>query len=758
MGTRPKSVARAGLNGVVIARRVAFIAMAGCWPCAALAQDAEPSAPIVSSDSRTGDGEAEIVVTAQRRPAAERDVAASIDVLGAERLRRSNVRTFEGLARIETGMQLTAYQGETQLFIRGVGAVTFIGGFDSSISVYSDGVYLSRPSAIAPAFFDVDRVEVLKGPQGTLYGRNATAGAISLVSRGPTENWTGEASVTAGNYGNIDVMGAVGGPITSNLSFRWAVGSNNHSGYTRLYFGRSTDGGEIIRHAEDQHDVTTHLSFRWRPMADVTVDLAGDYYRADDRAVVFHFSGPGYDNSPLFKARIGMGEVGGYGSRQVSTSILPYNKPENWGVRGTVAVDLGGSTLSWTSAYRRTRPRNYDDLTNSTVLGESQFKQERAEQLTQDVILASDADGARIRYVAGLSYFRERNAIRNEFFFPFLAGYFGGQGVADCCLLKANGSTETDTWAAFGEATLPLGSKLALTLGGRYSQDRHAGTNLLDFVGFALQNDARLPPVRFRSFTPKAGLEYRPTAGALVFATAARGFKAGGYNVGSGQNTPFKPESIWSYEVGTKLDVGPTAYLRASAFHYDYSDMQVQDVDANTVLIRNAARAKIDGVEASLTARPARSLSLNLSATYLHARFSEYRTVNTKTPQLGILDLSGNPLPQAPAFKAGAGVERSFAVAGGWSVTARGDATWQDRVYFSAFKDPRATQAAYWWLKARLTLVAPGGRDRIAAFVDNLTDARVFSNISITGDLDGSRGSGVLAPPRTYGLQITRHW
>ncbi len=753
-----RSIARWGFDGVAISRTMAFIVVAGCWSNVALAQDGAPSATMATNENQSGDGEAEIVVTAQRRPTAERDVPASIDVLTSDRLRASSVRTFEGLARIESGMQLTAYQGETQLFIRGVGAVTFIGGFDSSIGVYSDGVYLSRPSAIAPAMFDVDRVEVLKGPQGTLYGRNATAGAISLVSRSPSDTWTGDVSATVGNYSNVDVVGAVAGPLTSNLSFRWAVGSNNHSGYTRLYFGRASDGGEIIRHAEDQHDVTTRLSLRWRPAPDVTVDLAGDYYRADDRAVVFHFSGPGYDNSPLFNARIGMGEVGGYGRRQVSTSILPYNRPVNWGLRGAVAIDLGGSTLSWTSAYRRTRPRNYDDLTNSTVLGESQFKQERAEQVTQDIILASDPERSGMRYVAGLSYFRERNAIRNEFFFPFLAGYFGGLGVADCCLLKANGSTATDTWAAFGEATLPVGSKLAVTLGERYSQDRQAGTNLLDFVGFALQNDARLPPVRFRSFTPKAGLEYRPTTGALVYATASRGFKAGGYNVGSGQNSPFKPESIWSYEIGTKLDLGPLAYLRASAFHYDYSDMQVQDVDANAVLIRNAAKAKIDGVEAGLAARPDRNLSVNLSATYLHARFIEYRTVNTKTPQLGVLDLSGNPLPQAPAFKANAGIERSFAVPGGWSIKARGDATWQDRIYFSAFKDSRATQAAYWWLKARVTLVAPGGRDQITAFVDNLTDTRIFSNISITGDLDGSRGSGVLAPPRTYGLQFTRHW
>jgi len=164
---------------------IAFVFLIGGG--VARAQGSELAAKVVPSDHQDEYPASEIVVTAQRRPASERDVPASIDVITADRLRVANVRTFEGLSRIESGMQLTAYQGETQLFIRGVGAVTFIGGFDSSIGVYSDGVYLSRPSAIAPALFDVDRVEILKGPQGTLYGRNATAGAISLVSRGPSD-------------------------------------------------------------------------------------------------------------------------------------------------------------------------------------------------------------------------------------------------------------------------------------------------------------------------------------------------------------------------------------------------------------------------------------------------------------------------------------------------------------------------------------------------------------------------------------------
>jgi iron complex outermembrane receptor protein len=195
---------------------------------------------------------------------------------------------------------------------------------------------------------------------------------------------------------------------------------------------------------------------------------------------------------------------------------------------------------------------------------------------------------------------------------------------------------------------------------------------------------------------------------------------------------------------------------RLAAFHYDYSDLQVQDVADNTVVIRNAATAKSDGVEAELRYQPARGLMLEAAGTYLHARFSRYRTVNLKTPELGVLDLAGNPLPQSPKLKGRVSGEYALQVSEQSRVTLRMDAMWQDRIYFSAFKDPRAMQRQYAWFKGRLAFQSSPGRYEIGAFVDNITNVRVFTNISITGDLDGSRSTGNMAPPRTFGVQFTR--
>lgn len=700
------------------------------------------------------DGDTEIVVTATLRPLDARNVPASLGILTASELQDQSIRTFEDLARADPNLQLSAYQGEMQLFIRGIGATTFLGGFESSVAVNLDGVYLGRPTAVAPALFDVERVEILKGPQGTLYGRNSTGGAVNIVTKSPTRDWGLEARLTAGNYGRVDGFSAVSGPVTDNLAFRLAIGTSHHDGYASLHLGRDTNGQPFLRDAEDQHDVHARARLDWAIGPGVTLELAGDYYRADDRAVVFYAAGPGYANNSLFLARVVQGEIGAYRSRTINTSFLPYNRPQAWGLSARLEAQLGSAVLTATSAYRQTRPRNLDDLSGSTVLAESQFKSEDAKQFSQEILLRSNNDGD-LHYLVGGSYYRERNRIRNEFFFPYLSDYLSGTGTADCCLLRANGNLTTDSYALFGEIRYRLGRRTFLTLGGRYTQERRVGDNLLDFTGLFTLNQAHLPPVIFNSFTPKVLIEERLGAAGLIYASATKGFKAGGFNVGSAQNTPYAPETIWSYELGAKLRLNSDLTIDVSAFHYAYSDLQVQDVDQNNVLIRNAASARVDGLEFEAAWRPSQGLRLGVSGSNLHARFSRYETVNTKTPQLGLLDLSGNPLPQSPRWRMLGHAEYDLLLAAWGQIRLRGDASWQDRVYFSAFKDPRSTQAGYWWLKARATFLPKHGRYQVAAFVDNLTDTSAFTNISITGDLDASRALGNMAPPRTWGVALS---
>jgi iron complex outermembrane recepter protein len=699
--------------------------------------------------------DATIIVTATRQPLPVVAVPASLAVLPRARLDAASVRAFADLAQAEPSLQISAYQGESQVFVRGIGAVTFLGGFDSSVAVNLDGVYLGRPAAFAPAFFDVERVEVLKGPQGTLYGRNATGGAINIVTRAPTRTWQGDARVVVGNYGRADVRAGVSGPLGDRVSIRLAVGAGNHTGYTRVLRAPGAQG--VPGRTEDQHDQQARLRLDWQALPGLRLTLSGDVYRADDRAVVFNVAGPGYANNPLFLARVGSGIMAPPGTRAIASSIRPYNRPVSGGVMARADADLGkGATLTASVAWRATHPRNYNDMSNSTVLAETQFKEENARQWSGDLMLRTAPD-APWRGMIGYSHYAERNRVRNEFFIPYLAAYLGGAGREDCCVLRANGSQHTRSDAVFAELGHTIGDATTVTLGGRWSHERREGRNLLDFTGLQRLNDAALGPATFAAFTPRALVERKLGGTALIYASVTRGYKAGGFNLGSTQNTAYAPELIWSWEGGVKLH-GPGWTLSASGFHYDYTDLQVQDVDANSVLIRNAASARVDGAEINVDAAITPRTRLGASATWLDARFSRYRTINTKQPALGVQDLSGNPLPQAPHWRLVAHAEQDLALGGGTLLRLRGDASWQDRIWFSAFRDPRDTQPAFWWLKARATLLPAGARWQAALFVDNLTDARVFTNISITGDLDASRALGNMAPPRTFGLELERRF
>ncbi|QCI93404.1 TonB-dependent receptor [Novosphingobium sp. EMRT-2] len=721
-----------------------FVAAFFAAPSAAFASDSGSGATAIETS--------QITVTALRRPLPEDAVPASLTVLTGQQLQARSVRSFADLAMVEPSLQISAYQGESQIFLRGIGAVTFLGGFDSSVAVNLDGVYLGRPSAAASAMFDLDRIEILKGPQGTLYGRNATGGAINLVSRGPTKDWHADGRVAFGNYARADAFASIAGPLTDRLAMRLSVGSSNHAGYTRLITGRNASGKDRVDHAEDQHDQSARLRLDWQARSNLKLTLSADVSRADDRAVVFHFAGPGYGNNPVFLARLAQGIVGPVGARTIASSVLPFNRPLNWGLMARAELDLGSAILSTTAAYRQTHPKNFDDLSNSTVLAETQYKEEDARQWSVDVALHS-MPSATLTYWLGASHYIERNTVRNEYFFPYLVTLLGGTGSADCCLLRANGTQHTLANALFGEVGGAILPRTTVTVGGRWTRERRRGTNLLDFTGLQTLNNAVLAPAEFRSFTPKAVIDHTFSEYGHIFVSAARGYKAGGFNLGSAQNTPYAPEKIWSYELGAKF-AGPNWKIEASAFHYDYRDLQVQDVDANSVLIRNAATARVDGVELGLRGASGPRFRFAAQATWLNARFSRYATINTKQPGLGVQDLAGNPLPHAPRWRVLGYAERDFALHGGAILRLRGDASWQDRTWFTAFRDARATQAAWWWLKARATWIPAHARWQAAVFVDNLTNTRAFTNVSITGDLDASRALGNMAPPRTFGLEF----
>jgi iron complex outermembrane receptor protein len=706
----------------------------------------------------------EVLVTAQRRVTSLQTTAAAITALNDDMLAARSIEDVQDLGKLSPSMDVSIYQGEAQIYIRGIGYTGLIGGTDSSTAFHLNGIYISRSSGAVPGFFDVERVEVLRGPQGTLYGRNATGGSVNVISRGPTREFSSEVAASIGSYDHYQLFGAIGGPVGGEtVSARLAVQTESRNGYTDA---RHPDGS--VDDIEDQQAVTARLSVRAEPTENLAVDLTADYYEGDDAGSVWLYFGPGTGTNPFLRQYIA--DQGGVTaeprSRNIGSEIDAYNQPRIWGLSGRVTWTTGDYTVTSLTGYRETRPHNFNDLDVTTANAITQFREEDHRQFSQELQLVSPA-GRAFEWLLGLYYFDETNDVRNEYEFAFIDEMFGLPPDPTCCRLRLDGRATTEAYAVFGEANYDLNDRVNLLAGGRYSRERRGGHNDVEFVNFLtplFDNQAEFEPATFESFTPKLGLNLAVSDSMFAYASASRGFKSGGFNIGSYQNTPFDAEKIWSYEIGFKSDLFERRLrFNLAGFYYDYTDLQVQDVEGNNTVVRNAATAVIKGVELDTTTLITPALRLEIGATYLDSQFQDTCLADPKHPlpqpaagctEPNQQNLDGFQLPRAPEFKVSVGAQYTFALANAAQVILRGDYTRQSRVYFSAFEVEELSQDSYDWMKARAVYVEPQGRWEVAAFIDNITDEEVISNATYIADIVDSTITGNMAPPRTYGAEF----
>lgn len=777
----------------------------------------------------------EVIVTAQRRVGTLQTTSASISAYSPEALEVLNLENIEDIGLIDPSAQVALYQGEAQIFLRGVGTPITVGGTDSATAIYRDGEFLSRAAASVPGFFDVSQVEILKGPQGTLYGRNATAGSVVITSNAPTEDFAGYGSVTVGNYDRFDLEAAIGGPIVEDaLLFRLAAKSANRDGYTTL--NRNTNAALDV---EDQEEWFLRGTLEWRVTPELTLSATGDYYEADDRATNFFLldasygfaqppfnpDGPAINTFGIPAGNFGinnftlLGQIAGDVSALATRddqfgNTRSFNTPEIWGVSGRFDWDVGAFNLSGVTAYRETKPENFVDfdLSNSPQGRQTQFRAEDQWQFTQEVLLTSPELG-RLRFIAGGSVFIEENFIRNEYLIgslPTLFDFAVDNGIfpetiadrpvripfgdSECCVFELNGELETDAYSAFIDGSYDLTDRLTVQAGLRYSREERSGRNLLA-TELELQNPVLLGPPftnvadfeeeTFDAFTPKLGLDFDLSSDVFLYGSVQRGFKSGGFNIGSLQNDSFDQELTWAYEAGLRSDwLGGRARFNATGFYYDVNDLQVQTVVNNSIVVNNAAGAEVWGAEVDGRFTPLDDLTLDFAATWLDTEITEVdvaaaidptrisvptdpalaSVVNDpeNLPATGAFDIVGNRLPKAPEWQFRVGAQYVLGLPDGGELTLRADWAYQDDIFFNQFNDtgfdalPVAplTQDGYSWLKARIAYDSPSEAVTIAAFVDNITDEEVITNAVFNGAVSGQFGLGSLAPPRTLGVQL----
>ncbi|HTI66835.1 MAG TPA: TonB-dependent receptor [Caulobacteraceae bacterium] len=712
-----------------------------------MAQAAPASAPAASATSFD-----EIIVTAQKREDRLQDVPLSVTALGANVVAQNPISSLADIQTAVPNLNISPRNSSGVVAIRGIGFDVLTVGAEGSVAVHTDGVYQSRPTAALASLYDVERIEIARGPQGTLYGRNATGGAINIISRRPGATPNGYLNLSYGNYDAYSVEAAVGGPVAGDvLRARIAGKIDHHDGYgTNLYNG--TDIDDL-----DTRALRGTLEFTPTPKASFA--LVADYFKRDDDSYAPHYGGClTAVCSPATATRRGFTTPADI--RDVSLDIQPTNLNELWGVGLTSRFDLNFADLTSITAYRHGSSYYIFDLDGTAQPNAFITREEDYHQVSQEFQLSKRTD--RFDWLVGGFYFHEFNDARAN-------GHFPDFQAPNLTVLFQGGVLQTDAYAVFGEGTYRFSDKVSLTAGARYSDETKKIADERTYTrgpAFTIARQgaptAAIPcvtclglpdEVSFSSFTPKVSLEYRPSRDKMLYATVQKGFKSGGFAAGA-VGPSFAPEKIWSYEVGLKASwLDRRIVTNISAYHYDYSDLQVGQVLGLVSVINNAARAKVNGVEIEAKANLGSGFQLDGQAAYNDARFASYQSANGGINPNLTLDLKGNTLSNAPVWTGALGLQYRTAAFGG-DVTARGEAFKSSRVYFSPFNDQNNSQAAYTLLNASLRYEPAGGRWFVNAYINNIDDQTVKAGSLVTVGAVGSWINTQLLPPRTYGMKV----
>lgn len=738
-------------------------------PCGA--QQAPPAATAVQTGEvrapTQDDTLADIVVTAQRTSESLVRAPLAITAIGGEDLAKQQITGVAALTASVPNFSFGTYGGTARLAIRGVGFDAINPGAEGRVAYYVDGVYFSRPATTASGFFDIARVEVLRGPQGTLYGRNATAGALNISTQDPGSTLKGYYNQTIGNYGALSEEGAVSVPLSPKVSARVAVRFENRDGYGRnLLTGHDVD---------DANTQSVRAKLRFEPNSALTVLLAGDYHRERDRNYASHYGGQAYpDVFPVSSSVLASVSDNGAPApdniRDVASQKDPFNRREFWGTSLT-ATHEGDVTVRSITAYRHSDYSNrFGTSTGAAFL---LTLSERASQISQELQL-SGRTGA-LRWVAGVYGFHED--VRGSVDIPTGTGALQAFGIPAPSNPSgytqgywAGGKGRTDTLAGFGQATYEIVPKLEFTVGLRVGWERKTSSDAqqLDLLNpYVRPNPVTTLPlpsvnpigsyrtsrgeIKETSVTPKFSLSYRPLSTVNLYATVAKGTKSGGFDIGA-TSAPFREETLWDYEAGLKAELfDRRVRIGVAGFYYDYTDLQVSLVRGNVVYTENAATARSYGVEGELEAIVAHGLKLKLSGGYLNARFKDYVTADPYQPNSVARNYKGNRLTQSPTFQGKTGAEYAVPLLGG-ELTIRGDVEYASRVYFTPFNIERASQAGVARQNAGIDFTSGSETWHAGAFIRNISNETVVSTSTVSSALSGLPLVSYLAPPRTYGV------
>lgn len=709
---------------------------------------------------------AEVMVTAEKRSTSLQRTPVSVTALSGEDLAKAQVRSLTDMNGLVPNFQMSETEGYAQITIRGIGITNFTPLADGAVAVNLNEVYVSRPIAQLAGMYDVSSIEVLRGPQGTLYGRNATAGSVNMATTRPTSEWSGNATLTGGNYGLLRAEGAVGGPIAGDtLLVRVAAFQEKRDGY-----GKNIVTGNDIDD-KDAYGVRGTLVFK--PVPEVTATLIGEYYKERSNGASLHYFGPaGLLNLPgtlgIPPVSILLGGTTASDPQDIANGADPKFRLRTSALTGILEWESDHFSVKSVSGYRDQDSYTFTPLDGASVYHSFYEAGEPAHQFSQELQAHYETD--RLHLTAGLYYFDEKDsALPSTGVFSntllFLSGAFPFLPPPSSNVLinfaQVGGTLRTKAKAAFAQGTYEVAPGLSVTAGIRFSRERKSFVqrNAFDFFtpytpGIPAPPSVAFPPRTFKATTPRFGVQYQVSPQTFLYATYAKGFKSGSFDPGVPGAPSFEPETLNDYEGGIKTTLLDNR-LRAnlSSFYYDYSNLQVLQIVGINLTTTNAASARVYGVEGEFTALPTDNLTIDLSMAYTHARYQTYMGADAARPLLlGSADFSGNTLNNAPDFRAHLGGEYRLPLADG-ELSIRADGDYSSEAFFSAANLPLIGQKAFFKANASLRYTS-AKHWSVTGFVRNITNKTTRVSAVVNTPLVGNPVQGSYAPPRTFGLEL----
>jgi len=692
------------------------------------APTAPAPAPAPATDENDGLGD--IVVTATKTGATKlQDTPLAVTAFGTAALDRTGIKDIRDLASLTPNLLVTQNSSFSQVYIRGIGSNNVFGGSDPSSTMHVDGVYFARPTSYLSNFLDVERIEVLRGPQGTLYGRNSVGGTINVISRKPGNDLAVKAQVTVGTYDLVRGEAYINAPIIRDtLAASISVIRSKRSGY--LQNVAPGDVGNV-----DSEDVEgARAQIRYTPSAPLEIILRGDINHSDDSisgyVKLLQTTADPYANSVL----------GDY--HKVALNIRPTADRRQWGTAGEINYDFSNALkLKSLTAYRESRLTQVGDTDGTAINTRRTDQFEDQHQFSQEFNLTGHASG--LTYIAGLYYFEETITVATSVTtFPTTkAAYYP--------------VINTNALAGFGQVTYAITDQLSVTGGLRYTRehktfDQNALTTSLvtglPAAGYPILYHASGV---YTAWTPKFDIEFRPVHGVLLYASATKGFKSGGFNLTSANpKQGFNPETLWSYEGGAKIGLfNDRLQINSSIFHYDYKNLQVQSfLTPGVIDITNASDATVNGVEIETIAKPASGVRLGANLAYLDAKYKNY--TNALGPGNVPFDASGHVLNLAPkwAYTLYGEIEQPL---GSGKVLLRGEFSHRSRQYFTAANAGYDTQAGYDLINATIGYTFAGDHIQLMLFTRNLGNTQYITSTATFG----AGVAGRVGEPRTVGMR-----